>query len=385
MKNVVVFAGTAIGNVLSLVKILKKEFNINTYVVCLNSSYSSVFNASIFVTESVEIFGKSNSELLESFKQWVKNKSFGVKPILYFTTDNSCLFVNNNRKWFEENFELTLPSSNIVNTYNFKGIAEVNAAKNGLLVPRTIIINTFDDINTIQNSFNFPVIIKPTSTLTKKEIGFKVKVIRNKGDLKQEAEYLINSNKSIICQEYIPGKDEKAYYYIFYRNSRGEVFENIGIKKLQNPPSRGVMAIGISHYNDKISKISKSFLEKINYIGIGGIEYKQYKGDYFFIEMSTRLEGFHLITEISNIPISKISYLDLSELPIKNICNKQIDGIKYIDVLLMFAARKNQKKYGRFLYDLFIAFFDRRTHSNFLSIDDFKPFIATLKKKLYGN
>lgn len=382
MKDVVVFASDSAGGVLALVRSIKKEFNVNTYVICINSSFSAIFNASRYVTQSIEIHSEFEDVLFENFQLWVEEKKFHEKPVLYFSTDHSCLFVNNYRSWFETNFILTLPSYDIIKTYNFKGVAEFDARKNGLQVPETINLSTTDDLKIVIKSFKFPVIIKPTSALTKKNIGFKAKTFKDKETFQQFTESLFKNGKSVICQEYIPGGDDKAYYYIFYRDAKGNIYENIGIKILQCPPSQGIMAVGVSCFNENISEISKSFLRKINYVGIGGIEFKEYNGNYYFIEMSTRPEGFFLITEVSDVPISKISYLNLSNLPVE-IVYKQSDGIKYIDLISMIAARKLQKKYWLLVKELFIALFNKNTYFNTISISDIKPFIILLKTMLY--
>jgi len=381
MKDIVVFAGSAVGSVLSILRQIKRTYPINAYVVCLNTTNSSIFNASKYVTESIDIFANTNFSLFQQFQNWFANKKFQQKPILYCTTDTSCIFVNKQREWFSANFELTIPSNEIITTYNTKGFAEIDAKIHGLKIPKSRKIEKQIDIQYILNNFIFPVIIKPTTAQAKKTIDFKTKIFHKKKAFEQ----FFNSNNqllnNIICQEYIPGKDENVYYYLFYRNKKGELFENIGIKTLQSPPGAGIMAKGITKYNETISKTSRVFLEKINYNGIGGIEYKEFDGEYYFIEMSTRAEGFILISEMSNVPISKIAYHDLSGIPTEHKL-KQIDKIKYIDLLAAFSASKKSKNIFRFLLETISAIFDRNTHVNILTLNDVKPFLIYTKRYL---
>ena len=76
MKDIVVFAGGAVGSVLSIVRQIKRTYPINAYVVCLNTTNSSIFNASKYVTESIDIFANTDFSLFQQFQNWFANKNF---------------------------------------------------------------------------------------------------------------------------------------------------------------------------------------------------------------------------------------------------------------------------------------------------------------------
>ena len=381
MKDIVIFAGSAVGSTLSIAHQVSREYSIKTYAICLNSSYSAVYKRSRFITESIEMCAETDSCLFAKFRNWANQHAFSEPPILYATTDSSCVFINNHREWFLNNFELTTPSSRIILTYNYKGIAEFDAQLNGLCIPKTRRINGKIDILEVIEKYNFPVIIKPTSYTAKSVLGFKTKLFDRKEEFAEYFESIDIRKSSVICQEYIQGKDKEVYYYLFYRDDKGNIYENIGIKKLQSPPGAGIMAIGITKYNNIISRISREFLEKISYVGIGGIEYKKYRGEYYFIEMSTRAEGFLKICEASNVPIAKIVYQRLSGISI-NAEFKQIDQIEYIDIFPTLSARRIEGRYLLFLKEVIIAILSRNSCFNVLAIVDIKPFIALLGKMI---
>lgn len=362
MADIVVFAEIATGSTLALVRNIKKWCPARTHVVCINSGYSKIFRSSRFVDEAVDIHA-------ESFKG---------NPVLYFTTDDSCLFADTYREWFETNFTLCLPSSDIVQTFNIKGKAEFEAEKKGLLIPRTRRLEDSTSISEVLSQFNFPVILKPSASKDKQETGFKVKLYEKSDFFKQEAELLLAKKHHLICQEYIPGGDEDVYYYIFYRNRKGILYESMGIKTLQNPPSRGVMAKGKSVYHREISERSRNFLEKIGYTGIGGIEYKHYRGNYYFIEMSTRPEGFYLIAETSDVPVSFASFTDLSGCAAPPAPSLQKDGITYMDLFSVFAARRMQGHILQFFMETLAAFFKPKTSFNTLRCSEIRPFSKLL-------
>ena len=84
---------------------------------------------------------------------------------------------------------------------------------------------------------------------------------------------------------------------------------------------------------------------------------------------------------MSNVPISKIAYHDLSGIPTEHKL-KQIDKIKYIDLLAAFSASKKSKNIFRFLLETISAIFDRNTHVNILTLNDVKPFLIYTKRYL---
>lgn len=380
MKDIIVI-GNSTGSTLAIIRSIKKKFKINAYVICLNKSLSQFFLSSKYVNDAIELFSDFHVELFIEIQEWFNKKNFIEKPIIYATNDDACLLIDNHRDWFELNTILSIPSSSIIKTYNFKGFAECDAEKNGLLIPKTIKINTKNDAAKVLNSFNFPLIIKPSSSQSKKIIDFKAKIFDDKSTFQLAIDKLLSEKKSVICQEFIPGEDDQVFYYLFYRNAGGEIFENVGVKILQSPPKNGIMAIGVTAFNKQISSICKSFLKKINYEGIGGIEFKQYNGNYYFIEMSTRPEGFHLISEISGVPLSLISYNDYCNLKI-NMSYAQEEGIKYINIIPLLEARKLQRKYFFFILEIIAYLFQRKTYFNIIDFSDLKPFLKLVKIRI---
>jgi len=173
-----------------------------------------------------------------------------------------------------------------------------------------------------------------------------------------------------------------SYYYLFYRANDGSIIENIGRKTLQSTPNGGIMAKGIVEYNTELATISRGFLNKIDYKGIGGIEFKKYNEKFYFIEMSTRLEGFFKIAEISNSPLSLLSYYDLSHNIKKRdalLNSKQNDGMMYMDFIPTLVTKVKSRKYISFIGDVFNAIFSPKTKLNVFSMSDPKPFFLTLK------
>lgn len=384
MKDIVITAGSATGSVLALAEAITSRVGCNAYVLCTNEVACKIFASSRFIKSAIYINAVDEQGYITEIQSWYERTKFKHKPILYFTTDTSCFYIDRNRKCFENNFELCLPSSDIIQTFTKKGLAEVKASRAGLSIPKTIVVNSKNDIDKVVSNFGFPVILKPRATYLKKEVDFKIKVLEDKKEFSSLCSEYIENENTLLCQEFIPGGNDTSYYYIFYRDKNGEVFENIGRKTLQSTSNGGIMLKGITEYNQKLSELCKSFLKTIDYQGIGGIEFKKYNEQFYFIEMSVRLEGFYKICEASNSPLSLISYYDIAGLEFPNNLKtyNQTDEIIYTDIIATTIYNLKNKNFIPLLKDLTISIFNPKVKINTFNPKDFKPFTTQLMSTL---
>lgn len=306
MKDVIVFGGTTLGSVLDICEVVRNN-GAKTYVITFDGlEYSDIYRSSVYVTDAFSV----EPESLQTFLTLkIQDGTFDNQPIMYFTTDESCLLINRNRDWYEKYFTLCLPSSYIVESFNDKSAAAIEAKKNGLLVPETTVIKNRQDKSSVETKFNFPVVLKPITYKNKKELRFKYKIAFH-DEFDQSVNQILSKGDNVLCQEYIIGEDTDIWFYIFYRSSEGIITRCTGRKKVQ---ANGIMAVGETLYNSEVDTICTNFINRIDYVGIGGIELKCCNNMYYFIEMSTRLEGFHKISSYSNCHISQSSYYNLCD------------------------------------------------------------------------
>lgn len=387
MKNIVITSGTAVGSALSLAQSIAATKKCKVYVLCTDKKASNIIGLSKFVDKVIYINAEDECNYITQVQNWHRGVGFTEKPVLYFTTDTSCFYIDNHRDWFNEYFTLCMPSSEIIQTFTQKGLAEVKAAEFGLIVPRTQVIKNKSDISTVIYDFNFPVILKPRATYLKDGLNFKIKVIQDKQEFKSFAIRHISMNSSLLCQEFIPGDNDTSYYYLFYRNKNGDLFESMGKKTLQSTSNGGIMLKGKGEFNKNLSRISKSFLNNIDYQGIGGIEYKKYNNQFYFIEMSVRLEGFFKLNEISHSNLSLISYMDITNESSFNKVSQpsQEDGYIYIDFLSTFINHVKNRAYKLIFSDIFQIVFNSKVKLNVFSKNDCKPFFYQLISTIKSN
>ena len=377
MKDIIITAGTAIGSVLALAEAITSGIGCNAYVLCTNKATSRILASSRFIKEVIYIKARNEQDYIIEIKNWYESIQFKQKPILYFTNDNACFYIDNHRDWFEANFSLCLASSRIVQSFTQKGLAEINAIEAGLTVPKTKVLKDRIDIEIVIKKFNFPIILKPRATYLKEGLDFKIKVIKDKKEFLVFCNEHIEKGDTLLCQEFIPGGNDTSYYYLFYRNKYGNIFENIGKKTLQSSSEGGIMLKGVTEYNKDLSNICKVFLDKIDYHGIGGIEFKKHNNQFYFIEMSVRLEGFFKVSEIAGVPLALISYYDLAELKLPNYLNEveQKNNYVYIDLSSTLITHIKNRAPLLAFNDLVNTVFNPKVKPNIISAKDYKPFL----------
>lgn len=350
MENIVIVLDGAMGAVLSLCKSAKRN-GFQAVVVCIDKSRCNIYEGSKYVKA---VYYSSINDLLKTFYEICSSYQLKEKPLLYFTADIYCITVNKARESFSRVVTLCLPSSEIVNGFCYKNHSEDMAEANGLIVPRSISINNIQDIENVLSAHTFPVILKPLSVKNSQSVGFKYQIL-DKNEFNSIKDEVWNSLLGkVLCQEYIPGDDNSYWFYSFFRNEQGDVIECMGEKTMQ---SNGIMAIGTTKYNPELSQISRDFLRRIQYVGIGGIEYKKYGDRYYFIEMSTRTEGFLPISDMAGVSIADASfqhYLDKDKFSKEKI---QRDNVKYISILSVIAEILRKKSMKVVFHAIYLMLF----------------------------
>lgn len=357
MKDIVVLAGSTPWSVLSLCKCAYK-YKVKTYAVCVNNVWGKKYAHSRYVFKGYDV---RENELNGFWDVFFAENSFADKPILYVTNDYVCQLIQQNRPFYEQHFSLCMASPYIVESFIDKNKACNEAARHGLVVPKTKEILFSKDIDEIINCFQFPVIVKPVTFRDHSLAGFKTQICKNAVELTSFLHTSWKEDIHLQCQEYIPGEDKDCWFYQFYRNKDGKMMVCMGEKTLQ---TNGIMTIGTTKCDKQLDEICRLFLDCIDYVGIGGIEFKKYNGQFYFIEMSTRTEGF--------LPISDMAEVSLAEASFRDFSGKLWNEKRQIE----------QTRYVVFLSWLLNAV---KTHNAFYAIGSYIRMIFSRKTKFVGS
>lgn len=321
MKDAVVLAGSTPWSVLSLCKCAAKH-KTKAYVVCFQNGWGRRYAHSRYVYKAYDV---QEQDEVSFWTQFFRENTFKEQPVLYVTSDYVCQIVNRNRAYYESHFDLCVASSYILDSFINKNMAGKEAEKHGLTVPKTQELHNDEDEQKVVATFQFPVIVKPVTFRDHSLANFKTRICETPNSFLTFVSQFHNVDVHLQCQEYVKGGDSDCWFYQFYRNKSGEIVESMGVKTLQ---SNGIMTIGTTQYDEKLAALSRAFLNSIDYVGIGGIEYKRYEGQDYFIEMSTRTEGFLAISDMSGVSLAEAALLNKSGLKMN--LRPQKEGIKYV-------------------------------------------------------
>ena len=194
--------------------------------------------------------------------------------------------------------------------------------KNKILTPKYIKFD-FDRPysklqNQIQNSFGFPVVIKPIAE------GSSVDVfICNKLNFKKKIK-LLENYKKILIEEFIPGREIQAAILVKKKLGAIELKPKRKFYDYQakyNPKAKTEQIIPVDLSKKKYEQIMKISSKAHNLIGCRGVtrsDFKYYRGKFYLLEINTQpgMTKLSLVPEIA--AFRGISFIKLIELILKD-------------------------------------------------------------------
>lgn len=242
------------------------------------------------------------------FVEWLKNylKNNEIDVVIP-TSDFSTTILSKIKKDLEFEFDCIILCSewnDYIKTYD-KKITFNYAEKAGIPYPKTYYIDNMDSIKTLKDAI-YPLIIKPRmkSMLNEEKMEFQIfkisenNVCHNYEELCSKFKIMIKMNPWIDRQGLYPLLQE----FISTKNSFGSGFEFIATKGTvdihfmhkrlhEYPISGGASTLRESYDNDKLKKYSEIILKEMNYDGIGMVEFKDYNGVPYLMEINGRFWG----------------------------------------------------------------------------------------------
>jgi len=246
----------------------------------------------------------------------------------------------------------------------------------GIRIPRSTLLRSPANLELVE-AFKLPVIVKPARPWPR--CDFKAAVFSEWDRLRS---FLVENKQcsTLLAQEYVPGSDDQIYCYLFLHNHGARTsYEWTGRKIIQFPTGQGIMALGETFVHEDLSRAGRMITQGIGYEGLGGIEFKAYDGQYYFIEMSPRLEGFHGLGAKAGVDLAWLSYCLETGYPAPDMSQKSRRCF-YLDetALDKHTVKHLLPKSGKLLG----AALTGRLHTVIFSIDDRSPFQGFAMRKV---
>lgn len=207
-----------------------------------------------------------------------------------------------------------LLNSDTLHRYYDKSAQYAFCADNDVAYPKTL--SLIEYFSSTSDSLQYPLLIKPNSC-DKNNYGkvFKTLIVETPDELNQkrkELEKYLSSGIDLLITEMIPGDDDCIYGYTCCRTSKGEIVSEWGWRKLsQFPEGSGVFATIKNEANPVVMDIGRDIFEKMNFYGIGEIEFKYdvRDGKFKYIEANFRGPMFIRLGKLSNVTSCYAQYL----------------------------------------------------------------------------
>ncbi len=265
----------------------------------------------------------------------LEGKKLSLPGILFPTSDAFVLFFSRYRKDLNDYFRFALPPPNVLEAIANKHCQYELAEKAGIPYPKTFYPENLDDLNRIKDEIDYPAFIKPYYSYLWQEKfpgikGFKVYTSQ---ELLRRFEEILPTGLQVMVQSIILGPNTNHFKVNVYIGKSGKPLAIFTLRKIRQYPTEfGVGTCVESIYYKELKELGLKFFKKINYIGIGSIEFKKDErdGKLKMIELNPRLWQQNIQATVCGINFPLIQYLDLTGQTIAP-QTKFKEGVKWID------------------------------------------------------
>jgi D-aspartate ligase len=239
---------------------------------------------------------------------------FKERPVLILTDDRAVQTISDFRAEIEPQFRVSLPSSEMVRCLLDKAVFQKFAEDNGLLVPKSTLLEKTSDIRLLE-SLTMPLVIKPVD----KAQSLNGKVARaERADTLDEAKVvsarMMEAAGSVIVQEWIEGPDTNIFFTLFTCDANSNVVASFSGRKIVcNPPRIGNTALCVpaGDASPELEKMTRELIALVKYRGLGSLEFKRddRSGKYVIVEPTVgRTDWQEEIATLCGVNIPLIAY-----------------------------------------------------------------------------
>ena len=222
-------------------------------------------------------------------------RSLPEKPVLFSTGDNTVCCYARHENSLQRHFRFAGPPAEIVRKTATKDALWRTASELGIPVPETHAPGSLDEVRAVAGTIPYPCIIKPAQPNSWHRRAVQDSLRR------------------------IPGEDRELLYFAFYRAADGRIWHFSGRKERIVPAHFGSASFVVSMEAEDLDRVSITFLEKLGYRGLGGIEFKRdaRDGSLKLIEFNPRFGLWDALGQRFEIDTAAVAYLDAigAELP----------------------------------------------------------------------
>jgi D-aspartate ligase len=246
----------------------------------------------------------------------------GICPVLFNTHELAVLALSQHRNSLAGRFRFRLPPHETVVALQDKARFHELATSAGLPVPRGSALRSDSDIGRVLRALRLPVVVKPADKATVHEGRVRgVRVCHDRNEAIAVCERTLKNAGETVVQEWVEGRNDQIYFCLFYRGRGGKIVSIFTGRKLAStPPDIGLTAfcVAASEAREALEPITESFLESVDYAGMGSIEYKWDRSNRRFVIIEPtvgRTDWQEEIATLSGVNIPLDAYRHELDLP----------------------------------------------------------------------
>ena len=306
---VVVASGGCWGGLLSFLRSLGSR-GVPVYLIGVGCDLA-VAQASRYCAGFVRLPLNEEEEVAGDLLAWRRNMGWSNNPVLFCLSERLGRMFCSQREVLEEGFVVSMPEAKVLAPLLRKDSGLAIAHSAGLKAPQSWTVMSVNDLATVVDTVELPAIIKPLGADTLGRVSYKADIVTVRGELESLGKMYLSGRSKFVVQQYIPGGDGNLWAYLFYKSRyTGALYHWTGRKLRQSPASAGIMALGESRYAPHVAKAGQRFVEAAGYWGLGGVEFKEYQNELYFIEMNPRAEAIQSMAIADGIDLPALAYAE---------------------------------------------------------------------------
>lgn len=341
------------------------------YVVCTDSIWSATAFYSRYCNEKLVHPEVQSEQFLDFMISWLsRNNCDAIFPL----DDDVLDILSKNRNLLPNPDVLMLPDHSTVSKVNDKSWLIPYAAKAGIMVPNTVIIESNEDLEQLSN-IELPAIVKPSHGSGGRGIVWANRT----EELERICKAAISQGERILVQEQVPPEGEGLGYFALYNRNKQLVAEFMHRRLREYPILGGPSTLRKGIWDDDLAQQSRFLLESLDWIGLAMVEYKQDPRDGLpkLMEINPRFWGSIALPIFSgvNFPVllGKLTVGEAVPTVAKYPLGKKARWLWPGDILHFISSLRQ----GRWPKDFF-TFWDSDMCYDILSLTDPLPAIALL-------
>jgi D-aspartate ligase len=288
-------------------------------VVGLSSDHNIYGNFTRFCTVRQAPSSQAEPERLVEYLQKTSNELRGA--VIFPTRDADVVFLDRYREQLA-GYRLSIPSREALNLVLNKGSLARAARSAGIAVPRTVVIQSADELKSVSEAVGFPCVMKPVSAHLWhggnrwETVGCrKAFRVDSPEILEREYKQVAAVSPEVLVQEWIPGSSNEIVIMGGYFGNNSRALGYFCARKLvQEPEDFGTGCLVQNLPLEELIEPSARLCQSLNYRGMAEIEYKYDANtrEYKLIEINARHWDWHQLAHMSGVNLTRVAYSDLT-------------------------------------------------------------------------